>query len=278
LGESKVLDAEGRLEQSKKKFLVIWNAFDAATNQPTDLAGVHVSASGVPDGAATIITTAYNPHQANLAYNASTNNYFVVWQHAVTSNDWDIFVALLDGNGSIIGDEFSINLESADSQLPAVASSGGYYLVVWQHWAGAFGRNVWDIVGQFYEPNGTLLIGPFPIAASNYYSAMAPAVAGSHLYGDDFLTVFQQDTPLGTALRARRDRVVGNVLSPALDQFEVSPGNFWQNTNPSVAATPALDGYFIAYEGASTGDPTIYQHIYGRAWLPKLIYLPLIIR
>jgi hypothetical protein len=248
------------------KFYVIWNAFDATTDQPTDIAGIHVSADGVPEASATIITTSQSPHQANLAYNYWGGKYFIVWRHYIAGNDWDIYGIFLDADGNILGSEFPINIETVDSQLPAVACSHGYCLVVWQHWAGNVGRNVWDIVGQFYKPDGTLLIDPFPIAASNF-NAMAPAVAASHLYVDDFLTVFQQDTALGTALRARQDRLVGDVLNPALEQFEVSAGNFWKNTNPAVAAANSRDGYLIAYEGDSTGDPTVYQYIFGRAWL-----------
>jgi len=248
----------------QNNFFVIWNAFDATTNLATDIAGVHVSADGVPDVAAHIITTANYPYQANLTYNPTTDNYFVVWRREFQPNDWDIWGALLDTNGSVIGGEFAINLENVDSQSPAVACSGNHYLVVWQHWAGAGGGNVWDIVGQVYKGDGTYLIGPFPIAISTY-SAKVPTVVASRNGAEDFLTVFQQDTPIGIAIRARRDRMVGDNLSAALDQFEVAPGNFYQNTNPVVAAAP--DGYFMAYEGVSTSIPNDYQHIYGRAWL-----------
>jgi hypothetical protein len=259
----------------QNNFFVIWNAFDATTNLPTDVAGVHVTADGIPDAAAHIITTAQYPHQANLVYNATTNNYFVVWRHEFSVSDWDIYGALLDANGSVIGGEFAINLENVDSQSPAVASSGNHYFVVWQHWAGASGGNVWDIVGQIFKADGTPLIGPFPVAASTY-STMKPAVVASRNGAEDFLTVFQQDTSIGIAIRARRDRMVGDSLSAAIDQFEVAPGNFYQNTNPVVGSAP--DGYFMAYEGDSTGDPTVYQYIYGRAWVLNSIYLPLIRR
>jgi hypothetical protein len=256
---------------SQNKFLVIWNAFDATTNLPTDIAGVNVTADGVPDAAAHIITTASHPHEANLVYNSTTDNYLVVWRHEYSLSDWDIYGALLDANGSVIGSEFSINLENVNSQSPAVASSGNHYLVVWQH----SGGNTWGIAGQVLKSNGSALIGPFPIAVSAF-SAKAPAVVSSPSGAEDFLTVFQVDTDTGIALRARRDRLVGDVLFPAIDQFEVSPGVFWNNTNPVVASAP--NGYFIAYEGISSSVPHVYQYIYGRAWVPNSVYLPLIIR
>jgi hypothetical protein len=260
----------------ENNFFVIWNATDLS-NVPTDVAGVHVSAAGVPDTAAHIITTANHPHQANLAYHQIGGAYLLVWRREYSPSDWDIYGALVHSNGSLIGEEFPINQENTDSQSPAVASSGLYYLVVWQHWAGPVGRSVWDIAGQVMTFAGGSFLGPFPIAASDY-DAMAPAVVGT-LTSDnasDFLTVFQQEGPQGTSLRARRDRLVENVLKPALDQFEVSPGLYFKNTNPAVAASP--DGYFMAYEGDSTSDPTVYQHIYGRAWVLNSIYLPLIKR
>jgi len=87
--------------------------------------------------------------------------------------------------------------------------------------------------------------------------------------------MWKQTTPTGTAIQARRDRLVGSTTTP-FNQFEVAPGGFWENKSPAVAADQV--GYLVVYEGDSTGDPTVYRRIYGRLWWPEALFLPLVVK
>ena len=258
----------------RNEYLVIWNALDTTTSLATDVAGYRVSADGsvINPGAPIIITDVNHPHQADVVYNLAADGYLVVWRRMWSVADGDIWGARLNWNGTLNGTAFVINAETVDQQAPAVATNGqDRYLVVWQHQTTL---TYWDIVGRYLDSSGNPIGVSFPIAASASHAKM-PDVVAAGSGSNDYLTVWEQTTPTGTAIRARRDRLVGNTTTP-VNQFEVASGGFWENKGPAVAADRV--GYLIVYEGDSPGDPTVYRHIYGRMWWPEAVFLPLVVR
>ena len=258
----------------RNEYLVIWNALDTTTSLATDVAGYRVSADGnvINPGSPSIITDVNNPHQADVVYNLAANGYLVVWRRMWSVVDGDIWGARLNWGGTLNGTAFAINAKTVDQQSPAVATNGqDRYLVVWQHQTTPA---YWDITGQYLDSSGNPVGASFPIAASTYHAKMPDVVAAGN-GSNEYLTVWEQTTPTGTAIRARRDRLVGSTTTP-INQFEVSPGGFWDNKSPAVAADRV--GYLVVYEGDSTGDPTIYRHIYGRLWWPAAVFLPLVVK
>lgn len=253
----------------RDQFMVIWNAFDTTTGLPTDVAGVHVTTSGVVDAGAHIITAVQSPHQADIVYNMAADEYVVVCRYMWTAADGDIWGALVKWDGSVQG-TFVINNENVDSRSPAIATNGqNRFLVVWQH-QGTPGN--WYIVGQYLDITGTKIGPTFPIAISGYV-AQNPKVASNG--SNEYMTTWEQITATGVAIRARRDRVVNDVTAP-IDQFEVASGGFWNNAAPAIAA--GGPGYLMAYEGISASNPTSLRNIYVRSWAANGLFLPLTIR
>ncbi len=253
------------------QFFVIWVAFDLTAKVTTDIAGVHVSPAGVPDPAAHLIAVGNYPQEANVVYNVAADGNLIVYRR-MSSTGGDIYGRFLKWDGSPNGGEFPINYQSVDKQAPAVATnSQGTYLVVWQH---ALNPSQWVISGQYLDFLGAGTVGPFPIAISAF-DAKVPNVVAAGNGSNEYVTVWEQKTATGTAIRARRDRFVETTTIP-VDQFEVAPGNFWDNNNPVVAASRS--GYLFAYEGDSAGDPTVKRQVYGRLWWPEVVYVPFVAR
>jgi hypothetical protein len=255
----------------RNEYMVVWSAFDATTFLPTDVAHAILSPSGTKLFGA-IITDAYQPHQADIAYNVAKNEYLVVWRRMWAAGDGDIKAARLGGfSGQVVTPPgvFTINALTEDQLLPAVTTNQqDRYMVVWQH---AFPGPCcdWDIRGQELDVNGNLVGSPFFMAASTD-DETSPAIVARPGTGRDYLAVWQRSSSTGEEIWAyhRKDAHI--------EVFEVAAAAFWDHESPAVAWGRVAS--LIVYEGDAQGDPTVYRHIYGRRWVPNAVYLPLIVR
>jgi len=251
--------------------MVIWNALDATTSMPTDVANARLSASG-SKLSGVIITSTEQPHQADITYNVAADEYLVVWRRMWTAADGDIRGARLRGdNGTVVVPPgvFSINAVPEDQQLPAVTTNQQHrYMVVWQH---AFPGPCcdWDIRGQELDVSGSP-VGDVLGIAQTLDDETAPAVVARPGPTRDYLAVWQRSTSSGEVIRA------AHWGDEAMGYLEVAAYAFWDNENPAVAA--GGPGYLIVYEGDAQGDPTVYRHIYGRTWVPHAVFLPVVLR
>lgn len=254
----------------RNEYLVVWSAFDATTFLPTDVAHAILSDNGSKLYGA-IISSAKQPHQADVTYNVAANEYLVVWRRMWTASDGDIRAARLGGfSGQVVTPPgvFTVNGATEDQPLPAVATNQQHrYVVVWQH---AFPGPCcdWDIRGQELDVNGSLVGSTFVIAQT-LDDETSPDVAARPGTGREYVAVWQQTTAAGEAIRAYQ---WGDVTRGT---FDVAAFAFWNSEKPTVAAG---SGYLIAYEGDSAGDPTVHRHIYGRMWWPEVVYLPQVLR
>jgi hypothetical protein len=109
----------------RNKYMVVWNALDATTSLPTDVAHAILSDSGTKLYGA-VITTADQPHQADVTYNVAADEYLVVWRRMWTAADGDIRAARLEGfSGAVVTPPgvFTVNATTEDQLLPAVATN-----------------------------------------------------------------------------------------------------------------------------------------------------------
>ena len=253
------------------EYLVVWNAFDATTFLPTDVAHAILSDSGTKLYGATI-TTADDPHQADVTYNVAADEYLVVWRRMYAAGDGDIKAARLGGfSGQVVSPPgvFTINAATEDQLLPAVTTNQQHrYMVVWQH---AYPGPCcdWDIRGQELDVNGNLVGSLFFIAGTTD-DETSPAVVARPGTGRDYLATWQRSSSTGEEVWAyhRRDE--------SIEVFEVAAAAFWDHESPAVAWGQVAS--LIVYEGDSQGDPTVHRHIYGRRWVPNTVFLPLVIR
>ncbi|MGQ9627225.1 MAG: hypothetical protein ACUVV0_10030 [Anaerolineae bacterium] len=261
----------------RNQYMVVWNAIDTTTGLASDVAGYRVSASGdvINPGSPIIISASNTPHQVDIAYNLAADEYLAVWRRMRTTADWDIRGARLRGdNGAVVTPpgEFFINSETVDQRYPAVTTNTqDRYLVVWQH---AYSSTDWDIKGQYLNISGGTVGSSYNIASTGA-NEMYPDVASADPLANEYVTVWQIPTSTGTAIRARRNRLVGSTIT-SLNYFDVASYGFWDSEKPVVAC--GSPGFLFAYEGDSASDPAVKRHIYGRVWWPNALYLPFIMK
>jgi hypothetical protein len=255
----------------RNEYLVVWNAFDATTFLPTDVAHALLSANGT-NLFGTVISSADQPHDVDLAYNVAKDEYLVVWTRVAAPGNGDVVAARVSGaNGVVVNPPGIINVDTAaeDQRKPAVATNQqGRYMVVWEH---VFPGPCcdWDIRAQELDANGSP-VGGWSFVASTTEDEANPAVAARPGSGREYVATWQQPSPAGVQVLARQ---WGDVTRGT---FEVAVAAFWDNNNPAVAA--GNPSFLIAYEGDAAGDPTVYRHIYGRLWWPESVYVPLVVR
>ncbi len=256
----------------RNEYMVIANGYDTLTSTPNDISFTRVSAAGATSGGAQVYQDpAHKPHQPALTYNIATDEYLVVWRHYYSASDFDIHGALVSWNGLIARSNFVLDSDGTDQGYPAVATNNqGRYLVIWEQNMGN-----WDIYGKEYDVNGDAVSAHYGIG----YSAdpdRYPAVVGRFGLADttDYVAVWQRETSSGTEIRASRWGTGVDGYGPY--PFQVASAAFWDNEAPAVA----MEGprYLIAYESDSTGDPSVYRHIYARVWSPEGMFLPLMRR
>jgi hypothetical protein len=140
-------------------------------------------------------------------------------------------------------------------------------MVVWEH---EYQPADHDIYGRKVDKDGNTVGGSFLV--SNWLQdERQPAIAASFNATPEYVAVWQRATPSGAVLAARR---WGGGLPTRW--FDLAGGDFWEDASPAVATNPPY--YFFAYEGDSTGNPTVIRHIYSRQWSPNAVLVPLVVR
>ncbi len=260
------------------EYMVAWNAFDTTTSfppgTPNDIAGYRVSYSGVVQNAGSplIFTYSDSPHQMDMNFNVTLNEYFLVFVvvHTQVTTGNDIYGLRVSWNGAPVNPPGLIHIcdLAKDQNTPAVATNGeDRYLVVWDH---AYSSIDHDIYGREYYALGTPVGSYFTIASwTENTTAPAIAVHGENL---EWLAVWQQELSGGTGYAIKGFRWGSNATIWTYF-FDVANYAFWENENPAVSATAS--GFLIVYEGDSS---TTYRHIFGRMWWGESQYLPLLLR
>jgi hypothetical protein len=253
------------------EYMVVWNAFDATTFLPTDVAHAIL----YPDGTArygAIISTTDSPHQVDVTYNVAADEYLAVWRQMPTVANGDVVAARIgSSSGQVVNPPGVIPVGAApeDERSPAVTTNEqDRYVVAWEY---AFPGPCcdWDILGQQLDVQGTLVSGQIYVA-NTIDDEQEPAVAARPGPVHDYLFTWQRDTTAGMQIWAER------LGASDFEYLEIATAAFWNQKSPALAWGHI--GALIAYEGDAAGDPTVYQHIYGRRWVPEVLHLPLVIR
>jgi hypothetical protein len=257
----------------RNEYLVVWSAMDTSggfPGVPSDVSSMLLSSAGTIITGRNLATSDY-PQQADVAYNLAKDEYLVVFVRAYdttppnTSND--VYGQRVSRENAVVGGAIPICTELKHQNTPRVTTNEqDRYLVVWDH---EYGSTDHDIYGQLLDVNGHKVDGYINLTIATYNDTH-PAVAANGATGE-WLAVWQRASPEGAQIRGVR---WGNGLASYI--FEAAAWTWWDCLAPAVAAD--IPGYLIAYEGDSTGDPTVKQHIYGRMWWPEAVYLPLILR
>ncbi len=259
---------------NRNEYLVIWNALDTTACFPpgtyNKIAGHRLSDSGtIYNPTSPIIIDGVDlPQQPDLAYNATTDEYLVVWVRLYTATGYDIYGARVSGEGALVNPpaQFVIMGTSDDEYHPAVATNGvDRYLVAWEY----VSSGDHNVRATNLDEEGTVL--GWACFAATVNDETNPDIAAAPGDIEDYFLVWHQSLTSGDQIWAWR-------ITPTtpIGPFAVASRLNWQSHSPAVAM--GRPGYLIAYASDSLVDPAVDQHIYARLWWPEAAYVPLALR
>jgi hypothetical protein len=242
-------------------YLVVWeDGRNLATSGP-DIYGSRVSSAGsvLDTGGIPICTNDAAQYSAAVAFN--NTNYLVVWsdERNLGTSGVDVYGARVNTSGTVL-DSSNIPIIQAGGNdiFPAVASTAGSFLVVWED-----GRNS-ATTGE--ENYGTLVTGAgvmsdpggLAIDVTPGYEA-TPAVAAS---GTNYLVVWQDgrnEATTGADIYGARVTTGGVVLDPA--GVAINKGLFDQDVPKLASGSPNV--FLVVCQSMETGvSRTVGNFVY----------------
>jgi hypothetical protein len=172
---------------------------------PMNVVAQYLDAVGTPSGAPVLVSASlYDQLAPDVAYNAATGGYLVVWQDTVyvpplergaatttSPLEFDIYARRLDSDGSVLGDPIAISTWQYDQVKPRLAYNDAtdQFLIVWEdhHWGWGEAR---DIYAQRVNANGSLAGGNFAVSWEGTEFRLNPDVAYNPTAGE-FLAVWE---------------------------------------------------------------------------------------
>jgi hypothetical protein len=133
------------------EYLVVWEDHHWGVAAGWDICGQRVAADGSLRGGFLTVANYPTKHMTrpDVAYNAATRNYLVVWDYVYSETDHDVYARRVAYDGMQPDAEVAISYSGYQERAPAVAAgSGNTALLVWED-----GRNTslgLDIYGEPY--------------------------------------------------------------------------------------------------------------------------------
>lgn len=137
----------------KDRYFVSWE--DWSGSPPIGIIGATVSTSGQGSTPITVSGNSYSQELSSVAYNPVNNQFLTIWQdyRNWSTNGWDIYGQLLNGDGSLNGSNFGISVRTKDQSNPSVSFVNNKYYAVWLD-----SRNkTTDVYGTGISPTGSVL-------------------------------------------------------------------------------------------------------------------------
>ncbi|MDH3715315.1 MAG: PKD domain-containing protein [Gammaproteobacteria bacterium] len=226
----------------------------------------------------------FDSGEASVAYNATDNEYAVVWWgDNATSGDQEfvIFLEILDAsNGSVVLAETIIGdngLTGAEApRFPDIVwnSTDNEYLVVWRADDGSGPPDPKEIYGQLLDSDGAEIGVDFQISniasvdPARNRDANFPAVAYNST-DNQYLVVWQGD---GAATDGDRE-IFGQIMTAngtvVLNDFQISQHGTAnaideQTAAADVAYNPVSNEYLVVWEGDTATGATYVAEIFGQ--------------
>ncbi len=151
----------------RDEYLTVWADYRSGSDY--DVYARLVSSSGaLLDQAILVASESFLYGVPEVAYNANTNEYLVVWQEVTSpSTGYEIYGQRLSAVGDLRGNAFHISRDTntVNEGMPVVAYNpvAREYLVAWH----AFTSSLWRIWGQRVAESGQLIGGNFVVNGSN---------------------------------------------------------------------------------------------------------------
>jgi len=115
------------------EYLVAWHAF---TEGSWNIHAQRTTANGSLQGNQIVICQAHHEQEfTSVAYNPTNDEYAVVWQDQRDGSQYDVYVQIIAGDGTILGPNLPVSDSESDDCHPDIVYDGDLnsYLVVWEH-------------------------------------------------------------------------------------------------------------------------------------------------
>lgn len=235
-------------------YLVAWAHEASATNH--DIYFRRLGSDGLPLGSpAGLATGVQFEGNPAVAYNPTDDEYLVVWEHAFSASDHDIYARRISGSGAPLGGTFVVVNSGTDESNPVVTfnQEAGQYLVVYEYQAAGGNR---DIYARRVGGDGTLPGSIIPVATGSTDQS-APATSA----GSNYLVVWQVAHPTSGEY---------DIYGQRVDAYgSLSGGSIaistWQydQLKPRLAFNAAAGEWLVVWEDHHWGWGA-YRDIYGQ--------------
>ncbi len=222
-----------------------------------------------------------NPQLKNgpaITYNATDDEFLVVWTGDAGSGESEIFGQILGGTGSVVADDFQISEQGPDGNtaFPAGQPDVIYniqdneYLVVWQGQdnAGQLVQSEVEIYGQLLNNTGAEIGTDFRISdmgndGNGLFDGLAPAVAYNSIQ-NEYLVVWAGDDKNNSdfqiyaqLLDAAGAEIGDNDMQ--ISDMDDGAGNgnsqlVFSAESPSVRYSPIENKYLVIWDGDNGGN------------------------
>ncbi|MBM3296221.1 MAG: fibronectin type III domain-containing protein [Candidatus Aminicenantes bacterium] len=224
-----------------------------------DIFGFFLDDQGTVLGSVNICTTGGSQLSPDVAYDAASGRFLVVWQHSDESEPQlctDIFGQLVNGDGSLYGGNFAIATDYICQYNPAVAndSVNGRFFVVWQ-------QNYWadsgvDILGMFVDAEGRLL-GRTAADRVADGSRRGQALQAGRANGDDYFFICDD-----VGDQVNPDVAFNADLGKYLVVFQTEKGGEFSRASTQSSAQNGeeslIGGKFVEDDGETPDGSTYY--------------------
>ncbi len=270
-----------------ERYLVVFESTEPLS-PTTNLAGQFLDTSGAPlltdVDKNFVLTMPGEPHAArdpDVAYDAASRSFLVVWQDNRLDARWDIYGRRVSGTtGTLMPIEYPIAATAHFEQSPRVAAGpAGRYLVVWQDTLSSAGGTP-DVLGQMVNADGAPQGPPIAIATTPGYSEVAPDVAYNS-QARCFLVAWHGAQQGGASfmpdIYARQLHSSG---TPMLDILPIAVDAASSRRWPVIASREKYKEWLVAWEDDRADSGLTHIGVYARHQQAVVwhIYLPLVMR
>jgi len=218
-------------------FMIAWDAHDMTSplSNSLDIYACPFNRAGVVIGAAMRVNSYLYGDQYAPRISALGTNYLIAWTSLAQDGSREgVYGQFLQGNGSGLGGEFTVNTTTISSQMqPAVASDGvSQFLVVWTSYTGT--PYSFDLFAQRYLNTAGALN---PMAAPFVY---APFVVSNNVYQPQLLVSWPPVTGLSIS---NYEVYVNGATVPTVE----TTSNVWAMTAANGLAASTSNYFQVDY-------------------------------
>ncbi|MEN8225067.1 MAG: FlgD immunoglobulin-like domain containing protein [Bacteroidota bacterium] len=231
--------------------LVIWQ--ERVSNNNFDIRGTRVQADGTPMDSPALEICSYTYDQYYPVIASANSGYLAVWKDCRQDGIWgDIYASRISGDGIVLDpDGIAVSDASGEERLPAVASDGDAYFVIWWRYYSydyhIFGSRV-SADGLVLDPDGIDIATVQWDIGWNYFVDVSIAFDG-----ENYLVVWSEFKLGSWDIYGTRVSTDGEVLdSPAIPISTVTNDQFF----PQVTASNGQ--FLVCWTDERDGQRDIY--------------------